>query len=149
MNPMPPDSNANQPENELSELLNIGFPADTEAIGTVADAITETLIELHVPEQKRLEIALAVQEALVNAVVHGCKNDPSKEVRCRLESDPLGRIVITVTDPGPGFSPDLLADPVQQENLYADHGRGVYLIRQLMDQVSFERRGSEIRMWKY
>jgi len=146
---MPPDSNAGRPENELSEVLNIGFPADPEAIGAVADAITEILIQLRVPEQKRLEIGLAVQEALVNAVVHGCKNDPSKQVRCRLQSDPLGRIVITVTDPGPGFSPDLLSDPKRQENVYADHGRGVYLIRQLMDEVSFERRGNEIRMWKY
>ena len=146
---MTPDSNAGRPENELSELLNIGFPADPGAIGTVADAITETLIQLRVPEQKRLEIGLAVQEALVNAVVHGCKNDPAKQVRCRLQSDPLGRIVITVTDPGPGFSPDLLSDPKRQENIYADHGRGVYLIRQLMDEVSFERRGNEIRMWKY
>jgi serine/threonine-protein kinase RsbW len=146
---MPPDSNAGRPENELSEVLNIGFPADPEAIGAVADAITEILIQLRVPEQKRLEIGLAVQEALVNAVVHGCKSDPSKEVRCRLQSDPLGRIVITVTDPGPGFSPDLLSDPKRQENVYADHGRGVYLIRQLMDEVSFERRGNEIRMWKY
>jgi serine/threonine-protein kinase RsbW len=146
---MPPDSNAGRPEDELSELLNLGFPADPEAIGTVADAITETLIQLRVPEQKRLEIGLAVQEALVNAVVHGCKNDRSKEVRCRLQADPLGRIVITVTDPGPGFSPDLLSDPKRQENVYADHGRGVYLIRQLMDEVSFERRGNEIRMWKY
>jgi serine/threonine-protein kinase RsbW len=146
---MTPDSNAGRPENELSELLNIGFPANPGAIGTVADAVTETLIQLRVPEQKRLEIGLAVQEALVNAVVHGCKNDPSKQVRCRLQSDPLGRIVITVTDPGPGFSPDLLSDPKRQENIYADHGRGVYLIRQLMDEVSFERRGNEIRMWKY
>jgi serine/threonine-protein kinase RsbW len=146
---MPLDSNPSPPENELSELLNIGFPADPEAIGTATDAITETLIELQVPEQKRLEIGLAVQEALVNAVVHGCKNDPSKEVRCRLQSDPLGRIVITVADPGPGFSPDLLSDPKRRENLHADHGRGVYLIRQLMDEVHFERSGNEIRMWKY
>lgn len=146
---MPPDSNSVRPENELSELLNVGFPAEPEAIGNVADAITETLIELEVPEQKRLEIGLAVQEALVNAVVHGCKNDPSKEVRCRLQSSPNGRIVITVTDPGQGFSPDLLSDPKRRENVYADHGRGVYLIRQLMDEVSFERRGNEIRMWKF
>ena len=146
---MPPDSNTGRPENELSELLNLGFPADPEAIGSVWDAVTEILIQLRVPEQKRLEIGLAVQEALVNAVVHGCKSDPSKEVRCRLQSDPFGRIVITVTDPGPGFSPDLISDPMRPENVYADHGRGVYLIRQLMDEVSFEHRGNEIRMWKY
>jgi serine/threonine-protein kinase RsbW len=146
---MPRDSTSGRQENELSELLNIGFPADPDAIGTVADAIDETLIELQVPEQKRLEIGLAVQEALVNAVLHGCKSDPSKEVRCRLESDPKGRIVITVTDPGPGFSLDRLSDPKRHENLYADHGRGVYLIRQLMDEVSFGPSGNEISMWKY
>ena len=145
---MPPDTTGH-PEHELSELLNIGFPADPDAIGKVADAIAETLIELQVPEQKRLEIGLAVQEALVNAVVHGCNNDRSKEVRCRLQSDPLGRIVITVTDPGPGFSPETLSDTKHRANLYADHGRGVYLIRQLMDEVSFESRGNKIRMWKY
>lgn len=138
------------PENSaLSQLLDLNMPADSEAIATVVDAISETLARLEVPEQKRLEVALAVQEALANAVVHGCGNDPSKQVRCQLKSDPRGRIVIIVTDPGPGFSPYLLSDPKWNENLYADHGRGVYLIRQLMDEVHFELGGNEIRMWKY
>jgi serine/threonine-protein kinase RsbW len=138
------------PENSaLSELLDLSMPADGEAIGAVVDSISETLAQLEVPEQKRFEVALAVQEALANAVVHGCGNDRSKQVRCRLKSDPQGRIVIIVTDPGPGFSPELQPDPKRSENLYADHGRGVYLIRQLMDEVHFERSGSEIMMWKY
>jgi serine/threonine-protein kinase RsbW len=138
------------PENTaLSELLDRSMPADSEAIATVVDAISETLANLQVPEQKRLEVALAVQEALANAVVHGCGNDASKQVRCRLKSDPHGRIVIIVTDPGPGFSVDRLSDPRHHENLHADHGRGVYLIRQLMDEVHFDRGGNEIRMWKY
>jgi serine/threonine-protein kinase RsbW len=138
------------PENPaLSELLDVNLPADSEAIATVVDAISETLVRLEVPEQKRFEVALAVQEALANAVVHGCGNDPSKQVRCRLKSDPHGRIVIIVTDPGPGFKAELVPDPKGRENLYADHGRGVYLIRQMMDEVHFEHRGNEIRMWKY
>jgi serine/threonine-protein kinase RsbW len=138
------------PENTgLTELLDRSMPADPQAIATVVDDISETLVRLEVPEQKRLEVALAVQEALANAVVHGCGNDSSKQVRCRLKSDPLGRIVIIVTDPGPGFSPDRIADPKRRENLHADHGRGVYLIRQLMDEVHFERDANEIRMWKY
>ncbi len=138
------------PENKaLSELLDVNMPADAEAVAAVVDSISETLERLEVPEQKRFEVALAVQEALANAVVHGCGNDRSKQIRCRLKSDPQGRIVIIVTDPGPGFSPDLQSDPKRGENLYADHGRGVYLIRQLMDEVQFERSGSEIRMWKY
>jgi serine/threonine-protein kinase RsbW len=138
------------PENTaLTELLDRSMPADSEAIATVVDAISEILAQLEIPEQKLLEVALAVQEALANAVVHGCGNDPSKQVRCRMKSDPQGRIVITVTDPGPGFSPGLLSDPKRRENLREDHGRGVYLIHQLMDEVHFERGASEIRMWKY
>lgn len=146
---MPAEFSSGPEITALSELLDRSMPADSEAIATVVDAISETLAQLEVPEQKRLEIALAVQEALANAVVHGCDNDPSKHVRCSLKADPLGRIVIIVTDPGPGFSPEVLADPKRDENLHADHGRGVYLIRQLMDEVYFERGGKEIRMWKY
>ncbi len=138
------------PENSsLSELLDLSVPADSEAIAAVVDTVSETLERLQVPEQKRFEIALAVQEALANAVVHGCGNDPAKQVRCQLKSDPQGRILISVADPGPGFSPDVVPDPKRRESVYADHGRGVYLIRQLMDEVHFERSGSEIRMWKY
>jgi len=134
---------------ELSELFDRSMPAEPTAIGAVVDAISEILAKLEVPEQKRFEIALAVQEALANAVVHGCDNDPSKHIRCRLKSASDGRIVIIVTDPGPGFNAERLSNPKQGENLYADHGRGVYLIRQLMDEVRFERPGNEISMWKY
>jgi len=145
-----PEEFSSGPENTtLSEMLDRSMPADSEAIAIVVDVISETLARLEVPEQKRLEVSLAVQEVLANAVVHGCGNDPSKHVRCRLKSDPHGRIVIIVTDPGAGFSPDLLADPKQRETLHADHGRGVYLICQLMDEVHFEHGGNEIRMWKY
>ena len=136
-------------DRELSSLLDLRMPGDSGAISDVSDAISATLTQLDVPEEKRLEIALAVQEALANAVVHGCKNDSSREVRCRLARDPNGRIVITVTDPGHGFRPEDLSNPKRPENLYADHGRGVYLIRQLMDEVHFENGGNQIRMWKY
>lgn len=146
---MPAESSGNQESSSLSKLLDLCVPAHPEAIAGVVDAITEKLERLEVPEQKRSEIGLAVQEALANAVVHGCGNDPSKEVRCQLKSDPQGRILISVADPGPGFSPNLVPNPKSEGNRYADHGRGVYLICQLMDEVHFERSGSEIRMWKY
>jgi len=146
---MSADCSGSTEDSALSQLLDLSMPADSEAMADVVDTISETLARLQVPEQKRLEVALAVQEALANAVVHGCGNDRSKKVRCQLKSDPHGRIVIIVTDPGPGFSSDSVSDPKRNENLYVDHGRGVYLIRQLMDEVHFEHGGNEIRMWKY
>ncbi|HLW88059.1 MAG TPA: ATP-binding protein [Terriglobales bacterium] len=133
----------------FTELLNLSMPANSESISTIIGAISEILERLDIPEQKRLEIDLAVQEALANAVVHGCKGDASKTIRCRLNGDQQGRVVISVTDPGPGFRPEIVPDPKRAEGLYGDHGRGVYLIRQLMDEVQFERGGAEIKMWKY
>jgi serine/threonine-protein kinase RsbW len=133
----------------FSELLNLSMPANSESIAAITGAITEILERLEIPEQKRFEIDLAVQEALANAVVHGCKGDASKTIVCRLNGDQNGRVVISVTDPGPGFRPEVVPDPKRAEGLYGDHGRGVYLIRQLMDEVQFERGGAEIKMWKY
>jgi serine/threonine-protein kinase RsbW len=133
----------------FTELLNLSLPANSDSIATITAAISEILERLDIPEQKRFEIDLAVQEALANAVVHGCNGDPSKTITCKLNGDQKGRIVISVTDPGPGFRPEVVPDPKRAEGLYGDHGRGVYLIRQLMDEVKFERGGAEIKMWKY
>jgi serine/threonine-protein kinase RsbW len=146
---MQSDPSARSRSDELSELLNLRMPAETASIIAITNAISDLLVRFNVPEEKQLEVGLAVQEALTNAVVHGCNNDSSKEIQCRLQRDLQGRIAIIVTDPGPGFSPEHLPDPKQGENVYADHGRGVYLIRQLMDEVHFENGGNEIRMWKF
>ncbi len=149
MSPMSTDGSMSHKENGLIRLLDLRMAAEAEAIAATTDSISATLIELEVPEEKRLEIALAVQEALANAVVHGCENDSSKEVRCRLERSVAGAIVITVRDPGPGFGAEGTADPLQSKNLLTGSGRGVYLIRQLMDEVQFENGGNQLRMWKY
>jgi serine/threonine-protein kinase RsbW len=138
-------------DREWQDLLDFFMPADAKAIAEATDAISETLTRLEVPEEKRLEVALAVQEALANAVVHGCENNPSKQVRCQLQCDSQGGILVTITDPGPGFNPLSLTDPRQPGKLYAEHGRGVSLIRQLMDEVHFQRAsaGNQIMMRKY
>jgi len=146
---MPVEFSAMSQNDGFRQLLHFSIPAESEAVGPVADAISETLSKRGVPEQKLLGISLAVQAALLNAVVHGCKGDRSKNVTCDVQCDEESRIVIVVRDPGPGFSPESISDPKKDEHLHADHGRGVYLIRQLMDEVQFERNGSEIRMWKF
>ena len=139
---------ANQ-SNTVTDTLEIRLPGKIDAIGAAADSISAKLRRLAVPEEKQMEIVLAVQEALANAVVHGCKNDASKEVRCCLEQYADGRILIVVSDPGLGYEPRHVPNPQHRDRIYDDHGRGVYLISQLMDDVSFADNGSEIRMWKY
>lgn len=93
-------------------------------------------------------VELALSEALSNAVIHGNSMDGHKlvHVRCRCDS---GRgISFVVKDQGQGFDPNTVPNPLSPENLSADHGRGIWLMKCLMDEVSFERGGTEVRMRK-
>ena len=146
---MPDESAIDGATSDSRELLNVSVPATGDDIAKVSDSVAEILLGLGIQEEKQLEIGLALQEALANAVVHGCGNDPTKKVHCRLNRDSQGRLLIIVSDPGPGMNRQPSDAPVLSPNLYQDHGRGIYLIRQLMDDVRFERGGSEIQMWKY
>ena len=97
---------------------------------------------------KEEAIELALQEALANAVVHGAKEDPSKIVECLVACDEQRGILIIVRDPGPGFDPQAIPSCTMGENLYSNHGRGIFLINQLMDEVKFHKNGTEIHMVK-
>src|SRR5216683_5221692 len=93
-------------------------------------------------------VELALREALSNAMLHGNRLDPRKlvHVRCCCES---GKgVFIVVRDQGPGFDPNTVPNPLAVENLEAEHGRGIHLMKLAMDEVSFERGGTEVRMRK-
>ena len=91
-------------------------------------------------------IELALGEALANAVVHGAKEDPNKIVECLVACDEQRGILIIVRDPGEGFDPKTIPACTMGENLYSNHGRGIFLINQLMDEVQFRKNGTEIHM---
>jgi serine/threonine-protein kinase RsbW len=97
---------------------------------------------------KEFEIEIALREALVNAIQHGCGEDPSKRVQCCVACDEERGMLIVVRDPGKGFDPASIPSPTVGENVFSAHGRGIYLINQVMDEVKFARGGTEIRMRK-
>jgi serine/threonine-protein kinase RsbW len=66
-----------------------------------------------------------------------------------MDFNDAGGILIVVRDPGPGFDPALVPSPICGDNVHSEHGRGVFLIRRLMDEVRYERGGTEIQMRKY
>ncbi|HXE91032.1 MAG TPA: ATP-binding protein [Terriglobales bacterium] len=144
LNVAPPDFG----NDRMVMRLETGFAADVEEIAPVVERVMAVAGTLSFPEEKQAEIGLALQEALANAVIHGCKRDRSKMVYCWVASDPLGNLVIVVRDSGPGFDPAAVPKPNIGEGLYADHGRGIFMIGRLMDDVRFAREGTELHMRK-
>ena len=124
------------------------LPARTDAIAETADQMMAFIAASGGAGGKEDEIALALQEALANAVTHGCQEDASKTVRCRVGCGGTAGVMITVRDEGPGFDPGVVASPLSTSGLSADHGRGIHMIRGLMDEVHFRHNGTEIVMWK-
>jgi serine/threonine-protein kinase RsbW len=139
-------------ELESSKLMvrfQITLPADVRAISPVVSGVVKLVGEMGCAAGKEHAVELALHEALANAVMHGCKNDPAKEVQCCVACDESRGLLIVVRDPGGGFDPAALPSPVTGQNIYSEHGRGIYLINQLMDEVHYERGGTEIHMRKY
>jgi len=98
-------------------------------------------------------ISVAIRESVINAIKHGNRNDASKHVFVEFETSDNGgpHLSIRVRDQGEGFDPDTLADPLAPENLLKSSGRGIFLIRNFMDDVRLQRApegGMEIRMVK-
>ena len=134
--------------NKLLLKLRVTLAAERSAIPPVVQGVMDIVREMKCATGKEDDIELALTEALANAVVHGAKGDPSKTIECDVACDEKQGMLIVVRDPGEGFDPKKVPSPMHGENLYSDHGRGIYLINQLMDEVRFMKNGTEIHMRK-
>jgi serine/threonine-protein kinase RsbW len=103
---------------------------------------------LNYSEDDLFAIHLAMEESIVNAVKHGNKRDPAKDVVIEYDLTPE-RIDLWVTDQGKGFDFEHLADPRSGENIYKTNGRGVLLIRSYMDVAEYNQAGNSIHMTKF
>jgi serine/threonine-protein kinase RsbW len=133
---------------KLSLRVRVTLAADRKAVDPVVEQVMQAVREMKCANGKEDAIELALQEALANAVVHGAKEDPSKVVECVVACDEQRGILIIVRDPGEGFDAKAIPTCTIGENLYSNHGRGIFLINQLMDEVQFHKNGTEIRMVK-
>jgi len=128
--------------------LKVTLAADRDAVDPVVQSVMELVRQIHGEPDKHDAIELALTEALANAVVHGAKGDASKIVECDVVANEDQSILIVVRDPGKGFDPGDIPNPLRGESVYSDHGRGIFLINQLMDEVKFLKNGTEIHMIK-
>lgn len=120
-----------------------------ESVSEVEAAADKMAAEAGLDDDLRFHITMAVHEATVNAVLHGNEYDPSRLINVALEN--TGKdFIFTIADQGTGFDPDHIPDPLAPENLLRGTGRGIFLIRSLMDEVHFRqlRPGTEMTMVK-
>ncbi len=134
--------------NKLHLILRVTLAADRKAVDPVVQEVMAVVRQMKDIDGKEDAIELSLQEALANAVIHGAKEDPTKTVECVVSSDEERGILIVVRDPGTGFSPEAIPSCTVGENVYSNHGRGIFLINQLMDKVEFRKNGTEIHMVK-
>jgi serine/threonine-protein kinase RsbW len=121
-----------------------------ETVDNAEQAASEIAAENALGKKRFMQIAMAVREAAVNAVLHGNAYDPAKKVNLDFERT-AGDLVITIRDQGKGLDPAKIPDPLAPENLLKTSGRGIFLIRSFMDDVQIKpsTAGTEIKLIKH
>jgi len=129
-------------------VVKLEMPSEIKLI-YILDAISnEILKQMGFSEEDIEQANLAIIEAGTNAIKHGNKNDPSRRVNFQFH---LGedKLAVVVQDEGEGFDTNKLPDPLDPENLLKTNGRGIFLMQICMNEVTFDKNGSEVRMVKY
>jgi serine/threonine-protein kinase RsbW len=128
--------------------LSITMRSEINAISGAVDWLMTMIQECNCVLGDERNVEIALREALANAVLHGNHQDAEKKVQvnCRIQFG--GEVSIVVKDEGDGFDPNKVPDPTAIVNLGSEHGRGIYLMRALMDEVHFEQGGAEVHMRK-
>jgi serine/threonine-protein kinase RsbW len=127
-------------------LVTLKLPSDIAWIEEAVELVVRHCLAGHQTTRKtRFRLQVVLSEALSNAIVRGNAEDRDKWVDVRVEL--LAQIIrVHVTDEGPGFDPGSVPDPITPEQLDTSGGRGLYLIRKLVDSVEFNEQGNSICM---
>jgi serine/threonine-protein kinase RsbW len=128
--------------------LRQSLPSHVAIISPFVDQLMRFFARFRTGDGSQLDTEIAIREALANAIVHGNHESLRKRVyvTCRCTTD--GEVSITVEDEGQGFDSEAALDPTTPENRLRTCGRGIYLMKTLMDEVRFERGGAVVHMQK-
>jgi len=127
--------------------FELTIPSDPAEVQRIQDHIEGQLKQHQFEDRDIFSIRLALEEALVNAIKHGNQMDRSKKVhiQCAIKSD---RFEVGIADEGPGFDPEEVPDPLCEENLERPCGRGLFLIKHYMTDVTYHPPGNRLTMFK-
>lgn len=134
---------------DKNKSFDISIPSTLDHIEEVEQMAERAAEHMHFSEEDKDSLAIAVTEAVNNAILHGNKQDPRKQVHIRFLFHETN-LEVRIRDEGEGFNPKQVSDPLAPENLLKESGRGIFILSSLMDDIrySFEHGGTEIILVK-
>jgi len=134
----------------MKNRVSYTLESTLESVNQAEQTASEAAARAGLAEDEQYQVAMAVREAAVNAVLHGNAYDPRKRFMVAYEHTGEA-LVITITDQGKGLDPAQIPDPLAPENLMKGSGRGIFLIRAFMDEVKIRNTnpGTEITLIKH
>jgi serine/threonine-protein kinase RsbW len=130
---------------DIIEKKQIEFSSKIENISIVEKLVDEISQHFNFSSEVYGNIYVAVIEAVNNAILHGNKLDPRKKIRLFFEIIE-NSLLFKIVDEGNGFNYNKIPDPTLPENVEKPHGRGVFLMQQLTDEISFENNGAIVNL---
>ena len=128
----------------LAKINDLTFPSNRSNITLVETFIEEVFEDLKIKDEFYGNILVAVTEAVTNAIIHGNNSNDSKMVIVSVDTPKKNSLVFTIEDEGFGFTPEDVPDPTSPENIEKPHGRGIFLMKHLSDNVRFKNNGSSV-----
>ena len=136
-----------QPTDQMREKIELELPSNLTLMNGVLEYLVDRVARLGLIKVEQSNLFVALDEAFVNAVKHGNRNDTTKLLRITAELS-AHEAIFTVEDEGEGFDVCEIPDPRDSANLFKSSGRGVLLIYNIMDEVEYSERGTRLRMVK-
>lgn len=129
-------------------IFRMTLASTARNVGRVEKFVEKVHGHVALDEIQMHKVMVALTEAVNNAIVHGNREKKQKKVLVICEVLP-GWLLFVVNDQGKGFRPEKVANPLKEENLLRETGRGIFLMRTLMDRVEFEalKTGYQVRLW--
>lgn len=124
-------------------MQNLEISSSLDNLPKVEAMIERVCEELGVTEELFGNVLIAVTEAVNNAIIHGNQNDQKKKVDVAADKNTTG-LVFTITDEGSGFDFENIPDPTAPENIEKLNGRGIFLMKNLADNVEYDLNGKKV-----
>ena len=130
---------------ETALLGQLNINSDLSELNTVEGFVNGICVQLNIEEEYFGNVLIAVSEAVNNAIIHGNKSDINKDVQINVYQA-ADRFWFTIKDSGRGFDFTNIPDPTSPENILMENGRGVFLMKNLADEVEFMEGGSSVNL---